>query len=291
MKNNFEERFEQIKNNSSKDVAPTLAESNLLNFPNSTQSVELPSKGKFYPEGHPLKNKEYVEIKEMTAREEDILTNKSYIKKGILIDKLIDSLLVDKSIPVNTLLVGDKNAIMVAARINAYGANYDVSVNCTECNQKNILSIDLQEIKVRQSFESIGNFADSDMNEIYQSDNGNIVVKLPRTKWLVETKLMNGEDERRILNILEAKKNKNQLAELTISEQLKIIIASINNITDTAILFEAVDAMPAYDAKQLRTVYQKLIPNVVIEKKYICSSCTEEQELEVPFTQEFFWPK
>ena len=102
---------------------------------------------------------------------------------------------------------------------------------------------------------------------------------------------MDGSDERMILSIMEAKRKTDQIGELTISEQLKIIVSGINDVHDSDILHRAVDAMPAYDAKILRNTYQKLIPNVAIEKKYVCSSCEKEQELEVPFTQEFFWPK
>ena len=291
MRNNFEEKLEQLKNNSNKDPIPKISNENqIFDFPNSTQMVDIPSKGKFYPEEHPLKNKPFIEIKEMTAKEEDILTNKSYLKKGILINKLIESLLVDKSIDVSTLLVGDKNAIMVAARINAYGASYDVTLDCTECGHRNLVNIDLNKISVRETPENLQDFKNGEINGADQLQNGNILLVLPRTKWVAECKLMNGKDEKLIVSLLESKKNKED-SDITISEQLKIIISSINSVTDTEILERAIDAMPAYDAKALRTAYQKLIPNVVIEKNYICSSCEKEQELEVPFTQEFFWPK
>ena len=227
----------------------------------------------------------------MTAREEDILTNKSFIKKGIVIDKLIESLLLDKSIPIQTLLVGDKNAIMVAARIAAYGPLYDVTLNCQECSVKNLVSIDLTKIKVRETSEILDYASKSEVLSYQQLESGNIILQLPKTKWTVECRLMDGDDERLILSIIENKRKTDPSAELTISEQLKIIVSSINGVVDRDTLNKAVDIMPAYDAKCLRNTYQKLIPNVSIEKKYTCSSCAEEQELEVPFTQEFFWPK
>ena len=94
-----------------------------------TDIVVLPSGGKFYPQGHPWHNKTEVEVKYMTAKEEDILVTPSYMSRGITLDKLIESIAVD-NIVAETLLEGDKNAIIVNARKNAYGAEYVVALNC-----------------------------------------------------------------------------------------------------------------------------------------------------------------
>jgi len=292
MKNSFEEKLEQIKHQATNEVPQNNTNSqDIFSFVNPVEIVDLPSKGKFYSDEHPLKNKDSVEIRQMTAKEEDILTNRSLIRKGIVVDKLIESLLVDKSIPVQTLLVGDKNAIMVAARISAYGADYDVMLNCMNCGSKNVVSIDLTKIKIREAEEILEYAAKSEVLNYQQLENGNIMFQLPKTKWTVECRLMDGNDERAILSILESKRKFDSNADLSVSEQLKMIVSSINGVTAHETLHKAVAVMPAYDAKCLRNNYQKLIPNVTIEKKYTCSSCTEEQELEVPFTQEFFWPK
>ena len=291
MKNSFEEKLEQVKQQAGEVSAPASNSQDIFSFVNPIEIIDLPSKGRFYDEGHPLRNHDTVEIRQMTAKEEDILTNRSLIRKGLVIDKLIESLLVDKSIPVQTLLVGDKNAIMVAARIAAYGADYDVMLNCGNCGSKNVVGIDLTKVKVRQTEEILEYAAKSEVLNYQQLENGNIVFQLPKTKWTVECRLMDGNDERAILSILENKRKFDSNADLSVSEQLKMIVSSINGVTDHETLHKAVDVMPAYDAKCLRNNYQKLIPNVTIEKKYTCSSCLEEQELEVPFTQEFFWPK
>ena len=291
MKNSFEDRLQQVKQQGGRDAIPQLGQQeNFLNFVNPTEFVELPSRGKFYPEGHPFKDKESIEIRQMTAKEEDILTNKSLIKKGIVVDRLIDSLLVEK-VDVSSIIAGDKNAILVAARISAYGPSYDVSLGCTECGNKSILSIDLREISIREANEIIKEIVINDTVDSQQLESGNIIVKLPKTGWIVECKLMTGMEELKILSILEAKKKIDPNADLTISEQLEVIISSINAVYDPQIIRQAINVMPAFDAKHLRGIYQKMIPNVKIEKEYICSSCGEEQEVEVPFTQEFFWPK
>ena len=88
-----------------------------LDFSTPTELVDLPSKGRFYPEGHPLHNAETIEIKFMTAKDEDIITSRTLLKKGIVIDRLLQSVIVNKSINVQDLLIGDKNAIVVATRI------------------------------------------------------------------------------------------------------------------------------------------------------------------------------
>jgi hypothetical protein len=292
MKPNIESHFANLRQQAAGESTAQAAASSALNFVTPTEMVELPSRGLFYSEAHPLHGKEAVEIKQMTAKEEDILTNKSFIKKGIVIDRLLESLLVDKSIPISSLLVGDKNAMMVAARIAAYGPSYDVMVSCLECGSKNQLGIDLQEISVRDTSKIDQSVAVNEKLKHTRLPSGNIVIKLPKCGWDVTCKLLNGEDEKRLLAFLEGKKKQNpQDSELALSEQLYFIVDGINEVTDKSVLRDAIGMMPAFDAKHLRTTYAKLIPNVAIEKKFICVACSSEQELEVPFTQEFFWPK
>lgn len=298
MRNNLNEIFEQTRKNNQEgaEVAPTLAAEpqgmqSPLAFVTPVDIVDLPSRGQFYPEGHPLKGASTIEIKQMTAKEEDILTNKSFIKKGIVLDKLIESLITNKSVNPETLLMGDKNAIIIAARMSAYGATYDVAVNCPACGAKNNTGIDLNEAKTKDADTILEKIAEDKSLEFVRYNNGNIVLELPKTKWLVECKLITGADEKRLLTYLEKKRVKDINAEIAISEQLALIIVSVNLARDNETVMTAINNMPASDAKFLRDSYQKLVPNVVISKKLSCSSCLEEQELEVPFTQEFFWPR
>ena len=288
MRNNFEEQLSNLKQTNT-EIAPQLAstQQTTLSFVATTELVDLPSRGRYYPEDHPLKNKPNVEIKQMTAKEEDILTNKSFIKKGILIDKLLESILVDKNIKPSSLLVGDKNAIMIAARISAYGPEYDIGIVCLECGHKNTSTVDL----AKAVLKDVDALEKEEKIEHVRLENGSVVLELPKTHWKVGCKLLDGEDERYLLNLLEVKKRNSVEAEITLSEQLYIIIDSINDIKDKKVLQDAITVMPAYDAKFLRSTYAKIIPNILIYKKFVCSSCKVEQEVEVPFTQEFFWPK
>jgi UDP-N-acetylglucosamine pyrophosphorylase len=208
-----------------------------------------------------------------------------------VLDKLIESLIVNKSINPETLLMGDKNAIVIAARIGAYGPGYDVALICPACGAKNTAAIDLNEAKVKDADAIIAKIAEDKSLEFVRYNNGNIVLELPKTKWLVECKLITGADEKRLLTYLEKKRVKDANAEISISEQLALIIVSVNLASDNETVMTAINNMPASDAKFLRDSYQKLVPNVVIGKRLTCSSCLEEQDLEVPFTQEFFWPR
>ena len=97
---------------------------NPMDFVAPTEFVEIPSKGKFYPQGHPLCGVESVEIRQMTAKQEDILSSRTLIKQGVALERLLKSVIVDRSIDPSTLLTGDRNAILIAARISGYGKNY-----------------------------------------------------------------------------------------------------------------------------------------------------------------------
>ena len=101
-----------------------------FSFATPTEFVELPTQGKYYPEGHPLHGEESIEIRYMTAKDEDILTSETLLKKGLAIERLLQSVIVNKAIDVNTLYVGDKNAILIAARITGYGNQYTTRTLC-----------------------------------------------------------------------------------------------------------------------------------------------------------------
>ena len=144
-----------------------------------TEHVELPSKGLLYPEGHPLSSG-VVEMKYMTAKEEDILTNLNYVKQGIVIDKLLQSLLVTK-FDYSDLLVGDKNAIMIAARVLGYGKDYPFTYDGEE------IVVDLSEL---QPVELDENLITKGINEFEYT--------LPYSKNKITYKVLNGKDEKAI---------------------------------------------------------------------------------------------
>lgn len=258
-------------------------QNNLLSFVAPTEFVDLPSRGEFYPQGHPLKGKTKVELKFMTAKEEDILTSRSLIKKGVVLDRLLESLLVDKSIKPESLLLGDKNALIVAARISGYGSAYKASVTCPSCGTTSKHQFDLDKLQPHfcENFEDLG---------VKKLENGNFTLTLTKTGALVEVKPLFGSDETEMTELAEKRKKMNLPEEVSTS-QMKAYIVSVNGNKDKQLLKQFIENMPALDAKTLRLVYKELIPNLDMTQEFVCSSCSFEQEMEVPFTVDFFWPK
>lgn len=201
MRNN-EERFGSVEQVD--DVAPQVSQSKNIqqfNFVVPTEFVDLPSKGQFYPQHHPLHKCENVELRHMTAKDEDTLTSKSYIKKGVVLDRLLKDLLVDKSIDPTTLLSGDKNALLVAARISGYGSDYETKVSCPNCNTTQLSTFDLNEcVKTKYTTYGLG------LDEVQLTENCTFTTILPLSKIKIEFKLLNGLDELEITKKLQEKK-------------------------------------------------------------------------------------
>jgi hypothetical protein len=237
-----------------------------------TEVVELPSKGLLYPEDSPL-SKGTIEMKYMTAKEEDILTNQNFIRKGIVIDKLLRSLVVTEGFKYDDLLIGDKNAIMVAARILSYGSEY----NFTYSGEK--VSVDLSTLENKNIDYSL-----------LESGKNEFAFKLPHTDNTVTFKILTHKDERHIDKEIEGLKkvNKDNVAEVT--TRLKHMITSVNGITELKDIREFVDNyLLAKDARALREYYNKVSPDIDM----LVNIYTEEggqEDVELPVTVNFFWP-
>lgn len=247
-----------------------------------TEFVELPSRGKFYPNGHPLHNQETIEIKHMTAKEEDLLTSRALLKKGIVLDRLIQSVIINKAIQPSNILVGDRNAIIIAARISGYGADYRTKITCPACGTTQEHDFDLYNV-INYDGSELGD------HEAVANENGTFTTTLPRTKIEVTFKLLTGHDEKSLLsqteNARKAKKDENN-----VTRQLRLFIVAVNGNTEQSAINYVVNNMPSMDVRHLRHVYKIASPNVDMTHNFECNSCDYEQELEVPLTADFFWP-
>ena len=267
------------------DPAPQVASGNNdggFSFVIPTEFVELPSKGKFYPENHPLHNQQTIEIKQMTAKEEDLLTSRALLKKGVALDRVVQSLIVNKNINPDSLLVGDRNAVMIAARISGYGNEYTTQVTCPSCGSGQKYSFDL--------FDS--NMSDGIVSEelsVKDEGGGFFTTALPRTKFEVTFRLLNGADERVLLGQIENARKRNK-EENTVTRQLRLITVAINGDDSAAAINYFVDNVPSIDAQHLRTAYTLATPNIDLTQFFSCNECGFETELEVPLTADFFWP-
>ena len=262
-------------------LAQTQSE-NPFSFVVPTEFVELPSKGLFYGEGHPLHNQDTIEIKQMTAKEEDILTSRALLKKGVALDRVISSIIIDKKINPATLLVGDRNAILIAARVSGYGNEYHTKATCPSCGAVQEYQFDLNEAEV---YAGDGLLPE----EGVKNDDGTFTTILPRTKVEVTYRLLNGADERALLTQLEnARKRKKE--ENSITRQLKQIVVAVNGDVEQKNINFVVDNMPSSDSRHLRMVYKLSTPNVDMTQNFECAECGYEQDMEVPLTADFFWP-
>jgi len=243
-----------------------------MDFKLPTETVELPSKGLLYPEGHPLAEGK-VEIKYMTAREEDILTNPNFIRQGVVIDKLLQSLIVTK-VDYDDLLIGDKDAIMMAARILGYGKDYTFRYKGEE------ITCDLSYIKEKYLDET----------KLLEKGKNEFSYTLPNTKNVLTFKLLNQRDDKAIDKEVEGLKkiNKNNSYEYT--TRLKHIILSVNGDYEKKTIREFVEtAFLARDARAFREYYAKLAPGLDTKITHVFAD-GEEGEVEIQFGTTFFWP-
>ena len=259
--------------------APTQDVNSLLNFVNPTEFVELPTKGRFYPKNHPLHNAESIEVKYMTAKETDILTSKTLLKQGVAIDRMLQSIIVDKRIKIQDLYMGDKNAILIAARVSGFGADYTANVGCKNCGAQQQHSFDLEDVSLKAGKE-----------EVEFTDEGTFFIDLPVTKVQAECKLMNGLDESQLMKRVE-KKKKLKLGETLYTDHLKTIIVSLNGVTERGAVENFVDSMPAKDSNFLRKEYDLIKPDIDLSYEIECESCGVASDVNIPFSTNFFWPE
>jgi len=254
-----------------------------LNFVVPTEVVDLPSRGAFYLEGHPLHGKDTLEIRHMTAKEEDLLTSKTLLKKGLAIDRLLENIIIDLPSGPDHLLIGDKNAIIVATRIAAYGPEYNTRVACPTCSSVEEFSFNLSESKLMHP-------DDTEEAEFEKTENSTFLINLPKTGVTAEVRLFTGQDEKWLSKMADNKK-KHGLGDATLTDQMRLFIVSLNGIDDKGQINQFIDAMPAADSRHLRNVYKTLNPNIDLTQDFSCDACGAESRMEVPFTSDFFWPQ
>jgi hypothetical protein len=257
---------------------PNTSTKSPLDFVMPTEHVELPTQGKFYPVDHPLHNTECVEIRYMTAKETDLLTSKTLLKKGIAVDRMLQNIIIDKNIKINDLYVGDKNALVIAARVSGFGNEYDTSVTCPQCSTINENSFDLNDFKVKEPCDDI---------EI--TPEGTFFVRLPNTNINVECRLITAGEEKGLLNLIE-KKEKLKLGESPLTDQIKSFVVSCEGITERGLVEDFIDVMPARDSNHLRKEYNRVRPDINLQYPYECETCSATSQVTLPFSTSFFWP-
>ena len=265
------------------DPAPPEQPSAVIHRTANTELVTLPSKGIFYGKGHPLHGKDSIEIRYMTARDEDILTSPSLLKRGVALDRFVDNIIVTPGVKSDQLLVGDKSAVMIAARVTGYGSDYESICTCKECGAEFENSFDLEDYEkfyIHPSLEG---------TPFKINESGNFETNLPLTGKSVEVKLLTAADEKRIAKSQQMK-TKNKLQDSVTTDFLKSIVVSIDGKSGLGEVKDEIFDMPAKDSRFLRKNYSSLVPNIDLKDEVECPYCGTISEMEVGLGANFFWP-
>ena len=250
-------------------------------FKMPTEVIELPSKGLLYPESNPLSSGK-IEMKYMTAKEEDILTSQNLIKQGVVLDKLFESLIVTP-INYNDLYLGDKNAIMVAARILGYGKDYTVQIeDPSSPGTKQKVTIDLTQIEHKEVDYSL-----------FEQRKNEFDFELPQSKRVVTFRLLTHGVENEIDK--EVKSMTKQInrsgVDRMLTTRLKHIITAVDGEKGRAVVNNFVDnELFAQDSRALRAYMRDIAPDLDMTFTFISDETGEASELTIPMDVSFFWP-
>lgn len=243
------------------------------------ETIELPSKGHFYPSDNPLSTGT-IKLRQPTAKHEDILTSKNLITKGIVIDEFLKSIIID-DINYDSLLIGDKNGIMIASRILLYGPQYKTQVKCPSCSTLNTKTYDLSELETKEiNFDN------------YPRGMSEFDYILPVSKIPIKVKLLTVKDEMDINNHIKiSKKHGNRGIDNEMSIRLSYIITEWNgNRNKAKILQYVTDELLSKDSYELRNFLIDLNPGIDTDVHFECEECGFESTISLPMDVNFFWP-
>ena len=253
----------------------------MANFDFPTEVIELPSQGKVYPEGHPL-SKGTVEIKYMTAKEEDILASQNLIRKGVVLDKLFESVVVEPGLDIGDIFVGDKNAILLATRVLGYGADYEVEVTDPFTLEQQKVNINLSKVQTK----------DIDFDKL-NSDNS-YEFELPTLKKIIKFKLLTHKDEIDINKDIQAMQRlsgKGDVPSQDVSTRLRYMIQDVDGNTDRGFINNFVkNNLLAKDSRALRNYVRKISPDLDLTFNFTSDITGETEALDIPFGAGFFYP-
>ena len=253
----------------------------MANYDFPTEVIELPSQGKTYPTDHPL-SKGTVEIKYMTAREEDILASQNLIRKGVVLDKLFESVVVEEGLNIDDIFVGDKNAILLATRVLGYGADYEVEVTDPFTLEQQKVSIDLSKVQTKDiDFDKLNS------SNLYEFE-------LPTLKKTIKFKLLTHKDEIDINKDIQAMQRLSGKGEGTsqdVSTRLRYMIQEVDGNTDRGFINNFVkNNLLARDSRALRNYVREISPDLDLTFNFTSDITGETEALDIPFGAGFFYP-
>ena len=242
--------------------------------------VMITSKGRIYTQSSPLHNVEEVEVRHLTAADEDILTSRALLRSGKAIDTMLSNVLMNKSINVEELISGDKNAILTFLRITGYGPEYPVEIDCPSCGENIKYEFDLS--KLTMKFLDIEPTAAGENKFNFLLPSG---VE-------VDFKLLNSAEDAKITEEQDKlKRTTNSPLERNVTTKYKHQIIAVNGNEEQITINNFVDTMNLRDSRAFRTFLEELEPDVNMEQDFKCRMCGHTEEVEIPVTTGFFWPE
>ena len=253
----------------------------MANYEFPTEIIDLPSNGKVYSPESPL-SKGTVEIKYMTAREEDILASQNLIRKGVVLDKLFESVVVEEGVNIDDILIGDKNAILLATRILGYGKDYQVEITDPFSGEQQKTNIDLAKIQIKEIDKTLLN------------SNNKYEFELPTAKKKIIFKLLSHKDEKDINSEIQAlqrlSKDKDGVSS-EISTRLRYMIEEIDGNNDRGFINNFVkNNLLARDSRVLRNYIQQISPDLELKFDFTSDLTGETEALDIPLGAGFFYP-
>ena len=242
--------------------------------------VMIPSKGRIYPQSSALHNLEEVEVRHLTAADEDILTSRALLRSGKAIDTMLSNVLMNKSINVEELISGDKNAILTFLRITGYGPEYPVEIDCPGCGENIKHEFDLSQLTMR--------FLDIEPTAAGEN-RFNLV--LP-SGIEIHFKLLNSAEDAKITDEQDKlKRATNSPLEKNVTTKYKHQIIAVDGNEEQISINNFVDTMNLRDSRAFRTYLEELEPDVNMEQEFKCRMCGHTEEVDIPVTTGFFWPE
>ena len=298
MSRNNSRRQREKTQNQPKQPQPNIPQQAAVNNPFATafvvptEIVDLPTRGMFYSEENPLSRLDSVEIKQMTAREEDILGNQDFISRGIVLDKLIESILIDKNIKVVDLADIDKIAILATARKSGFGDEYKHMMTCEECNKESVFIFSMKNL-INNATETEENNEEDFFTESNQD--GAFDVELAVCGYTATFRPLNSADYE-YLEELEKQRSKHSLDFNHTVEFLRRMIISVHKTenlmeitSDPSTISQFLDFIPAQDSRRLKLAHGQISPTFRMHEEVECPACSAATDKEVPFSWAMFW--
>lgn len=246
-------------------------------FKAPTQPLDLPSKGLVYPESSPLSSG-LVDLYMPTAYHEDILTNKNYIQQGVVLDRFLQAIIASK-INYDDLINGDKNAILIGARILSYGSKYSFKYTDPISKEQENVTVDLGDLKNKEVDWTL-----------FKKGVNEFSFSLPLSNKTVTFKLLTHKDELNIESELKGLQKVNKMLSADVTVRLAHCILSVDGNRDQKIIRDFAKSMPMRDSIELRKYINSINPDIDMKFDFTRNNGEVVEGLTIPMTVDFFWP-